>query len=375
MPAIGSSGYVERIYLIVESLFKRQGLDAATRQHQRFGDNLKRIASETNLPLTRMVSQLEGINVGVNKQGQLYDMLTGRIVRNKDVVNKLTAANKRFKMEMLGVMFFGMSISALMTGLVAPAMQLVGIFDLLNTVLAIAFLPTAISMIDPMLALLNFFIALPDPIKSVMGAFVLFIGAIGLGLFTIGQMNLGLTSTLQAWNGIKAAGGLRTLTVKYAQKGWTALKDSLASIAAVASKAGKTLKSIIKTSMDPTAWKAFLLKKSVLDKLRKGVTVMVTVFAIWGGWKIGQAIAGETYESVGRGFMEAMQDIPLAGRVALMGPMGLLTEPDVGSAFQGRMTRIENMIINIGSENENGPFLESRLENGVVSGLNSSTRG
>ena len=114
----------------------------------------------------------------------------------------MTHGMRGFRMEMLGVMFFGMGLQKFFTGLLKPALQMAGILDLLNTILGIVFLPIVLSLLDPLLALGNFFMNLSDSTKIWLGKLVLIGAAVGGALFLIGMFALGIGSLILAFSGV-----------------------------------------------------------------------------------------------------------------------------------------------------------------------------
>lgn len=117
----------------------------------------------------------------------------GRTFRN------LTHGARGFKMEMLGVMFFGMAIQRVFTGLLRPAMEAAGIFEIFGLILLDLFLPTALMLLDPLLWLMDWFMNLDESTKKGIGAFVLFAVVFGSILFLVGTLVLGLGSLAMSW--------------------------------------------------------------------------------------------------------------------------------------------------------------------------------
>lgn len=115
-------------------------------------------------------------------------------------VRNMTHGMKGFRMEMLGVMFFGMAIQHTFIGLLSPALEIVGAFDVMNTTLGVTFLPTALAVNDALLLLMNVFISLPEPIQQFLGVFALMMAGLGLLLSIIGQVALGFGALIIAIN-------------------------------------------------------------------------------------------------------------------------------------------------------------------------------
>lgn len=77
-----------------------------------------------------------------------------------------------FRMELLGVMFGARMVSDAFLGLLRPAFEMVGIFDILGTSLAVLFLPTAEAVLDWVLRFADFIMSLPQPVQQLIGAVV-----------------------------------------------------------------------------------------------------------------------------------------------------------------------------------------------------------
>lgn len=103
---------------------------------------------------------------------------------------------RKLTMSFLGVMFFGMMLQRTMFGLLEPALQATGMFELFQQVLVIFFLPIIEALLPYLLKLANWLINLPDSVKLAVGWFVLIVGVIGLFLSTIGSLLLGASSLL-----------------------------------------------------------------------------------------------------------------------------------------------------------------------------------
>lgn len=107
---------------------------------------------------------------------------------------KEAATYKAFRFELLSTMFFGQMLQQTMFGLLQPAFQTAGIFDIISTILEVFFLPIALALLDPLLALMDWFLSMPEGVQLVIGAIVLFLGILGGILFFVSQVGLLLGS-------------------------------------------------------------------------------------------------------------------------------------------------------------------------------------
>lgn len=148
-----------------------------------------------------------------NKEGRRFKGLGARI---GNTMKKLTHGLRGFRMEMLGVMFFGMGMKKFFTGLLQPALQLVGVFDIFRTTLQILFLPVAMMILDWAIWLLEKVSNLGEGTKKFIGMMVLFGAIIGGALFLVGMFALGIGSMILAF------GGLLGMLGKIVLGGWIA---------------------------------------------------------------------------------------------------------------------------------------------------------
>lgn len=88
---------------------------------------------------------------------------------------------KKFKFEYLGLMFAAMALSRALNGLLRPALEATGIFELINTTLLILFLPVILLLLPYLIKILKFFMGLSNETKVMIGSFVV-LGAIVAGL-------------------------------------------------------------------------------------------------------------------------------------------------------------------------------------------------
>ena len=185
----------------------RDGVQKTTNTYDKFG-NL--IAEKTKFTrekenLTRFAKKFNGLGsvMGMSLQEfRKFDDGTGRLNKRmmKQVgtmgrlglrVRHLTHGFRGFKMELLGVMFFGMGVQKFFTGLIKPALQAVGLFKLWASILTILFLPVALKLLDWTIKFMEWlnkseamqkFIRWVTIIGAVLGGVLFFIGMFGLGI-------------------------------------------------------------------------------------------------------------------------------------------------------------------------------------------------
>ena len=138
-----------------------------------------------------------------NKQGGKFNSLGGRIGNR---LRLMTHGLRGFRMEMLGVMFFGMGMTKFIKGLISPSLKMVGVFEIFSTALGILFLPIALKIMDWALKFLDWVLEMNPAAQAFINKIAgwgLIIGGI---LQTIGTFALGIGSIIQAFGGMFALG-------------------------------------------------------------------------------------------------------------------------------------------------------------------------
>ena len=111
----------------------------------------------------------------------------------KDPLKKL---KKNMISAKLSVMFFGYAMQRAFKGLTNASMNMMGVWDLLNSFLGTAFLPVAEYFLDVILWLWDAWDALPEPIQNVVQALVLIMGIIGSFLAISTALSLGIKGVM-----------------------------------------------------------------------------------------------------------------------------------------------------------------------------------
>jgi len=131
-----------------------------------------------------------------NELGRTSNKIGGKIgmwARNA------THGLRGFRMEMLGVMFFGMSMMRVFTGLFKTSMEWMGVMDILSLALGILFLPVAELMLEWALSFLNWVTKLSPETKKFIGWLALLGAGLGILLFLFGTLALGIGSIILAF--------------------------------------------------------------------------------------------------------------------------------------------------------------------------------
>src|SRR3990167_4042158 len=166
------------------------------------GFNLERVKGHTKL---RNLETGKFNSIG-NTFNQIQEKMPKGLGKVALGLRNLTHGAKGFRMEMLGVMFFGLALQQMFTSLLQPAMEAAGIFDLLGATLEILFLPISLVILDILMPFLEFFMNLPDSVKLALGALVVAGLLFGFILFTVGSLALGIGSLILALGELVAIG-------------------------------------------------------------------------------------------------------------------------------------------------------------------------
>jgi len=121
-------------------------------------------------------------------------------------IRMMTHGMRGFRMEMLGVMFFGMGLQRFFTGLLRPALQITGAMELWATMLQVLFLPVALFLLEyVIIPLMNLMMGLSGSTQMVIGVFVLLGAIVGTIIFLAGMLALGVGSMILAFGSLFGA--------------------------------------------------------------------------------------------------------------------------------------------------------------------------
>jgi len=108
-----------------------------------------------------------------------------------------TSGLRGFRMEMLGVMFFGMAMSRMFSQMFQPVSEVFGVFELWRVMLQVTFLPIMAILMPFLISFMEFFMNLPEPVQTVLGVMALLGMIFGKILFVVGTLALGIGSLFQ----------------------------------------------------------------------------------------------------------------------------------------------------------------------------------
>ena len=145
------------------------------------GENgkLTRVYEEQTATQRKRVTTVTDLNKGKREER----------VANKEVL----AQGPKFQLHYLGIMFGGMALNRVMSGLTATSKEWVGIGELMATTMGVVMLPATLELLDQaIIPLMDTLLGLPTEIQTVIGVTVL--GLEGLGKIAEfgGQIALGV---------------------------------------------------------------------------------------------------------------------------------------------------------------------------------------
>jgi len=153
--------------------------------------------------VTTMVDNVTGAAKTINKS--IREVGSG-VTKTTVAMNGQTAAGKklntttttlskglhRFKMEYLGVMFAGMALYRVFSGLIRKQLELYGVTDMFGAMLTVVFGPIMEVLAPILYALAEWFMDLPEGVQLAIGAFVILGAILGAVMMVFGQAALGI---------------------------------------------------------------------------------------------------------------------------------------------------------------------------------------
>jgi len=233
-----TAGTIEKIQVILQAVTAgfAKGLGRAQTQLKSVGKNMQNFGQVMQAPMEnfKMMNKVVGMSVQrfnkfakglapealqefglrMRKSGAFVDIHTKRVMSatnaqkqmTQQVSNlggkvgntfrRLTHGMRGFRMEALGVMFFGMMMQRMFMGLLQPVMEAFGVFDLFRLMLLTLFLPVMEMIFPILLDIVERFINLSDSTKKMIGIFVILGAIFGVVLMVFGQFALGIGSLI-----------------------------------------------------------------------------------------------------------------------------------------------------------------------------------
>ena len=183
-----TAGTVEKIQVILQAVTSgfARGLGRAQTQLKTVGKNMQNFGSVMQMPMNNFKE--------LNGRFKVMKTLGGKVAQR---FRMMTHGMRGFRMEALGVMFFGMMMQRMFLGLLQPVMEAFGVFDIFRLMLLTLFLPIMEMIFPFLLSLMEWFMDLPEPVKKAIGIFVILGVIFGTIIMVLGQFALGIGSLIQ----------------------------------------------------------------------------------------------------------------------------------------------------------------------------------
>lgn len=127
-------------------------------------------------------------NSHVTSQGKFNN----RMGRFSARIRMATHGLRGFRMELLGVMFFGMAVSGMIMNMMKPAMDAFGISSLWSSAMLLLFLPIINLLYPAISGLIKWIMDWDDKTKLIVGGVLVAVAALMAFLFVVGTVGLGI---------------------------------------------------------------------------------------------------------------------------------------------------------------------------------------
>lgn len=139
--------------------------------------------------VNQQIQQLGGGYEKVTNTTRALNARTGRLTKTLETQRVVA---KRFQMQWLSIMFFGMALQRMFSGLIRTSLEWTGVTEIMSLALGILFLPLAEKLLDWAILFLDAVSKLSPAQKKWIGWLVLTAVVAGLLLMGLGQLALGL---------------------------------------------------------------------------------------------------------------------------------------------------------------------------------------
>jgi hypothetical protein len=137
-------------------------------------------------------TSLEHLNNGFDKTTSVMSTTNKQGEITTQTMTKLTPTIRRFKMEWLSVMFAGMALQRVFSGVIKSQMDLWGVTSTLSSMWTVTMIPVMEKVSEKLTDIMLKIMDLPEDTQMAIGFTVLGISALGTILSTIGQITLGV---------------------------------------------------------------------------------------------------------------------------------------------------------------------------------------
>jgi len=199
--------YEKTVRIILEAIDKvskplenvRKQFNKTQRDMQLRHKKLQKLAIETRKPINDLIASMRREGYELRKHGYgyaLYDKQAKKFIftadKQKRAIGALTRSHERFKMHLLSVMFFGMSLQRMFGGYIDQVLKTTGVLDFLSATINLMLLPVLIPLLDIIYDIMSWFMNLDENTRKWIGSAMIATAVIGTLFMTIGMLGLGL---------------------------------------------------------------------------------------------------------------------------------------------------------------------------------------
>lgn len=173
---------------------------AASTKEQKLNNNSAKMGKIAQMGFGQVMGLSQEQFSKFNKQGRGFRTVGGHMANR---LRLMTHGMRGFRMEMLGVMFFGMAITRVIGGLMGKSLEWAGVMDVIGAALGILFLPVALQLLDWALIFLDLVGQLTEGQKKWIGIFALAVAIFGAFVTLVGTLALGVGSLILVFGKLK----------------------------------------------------------------------------------------------------------------------------------------------------------------------------
>jgi len=157
-------------------------------------------------PMNIMTKSVQSVGGAMERVTTTTAQLNQKTGAYGNVIKTVQDRQKKFQMQWLSLLFFGMAMKRMFSGLIKTSLEWVGLTELMSTTLGVLFLPVAMDLLNILLPIMDWFMNMPESMQRVLGWFVVGGIVVGTFLMTVGQIALGLAGIAWLASGQSAAG-------------------------------------------------------------------------------------------------------------------------------------------------------------------------
>ena len=199
--------------------------------------SLKKISDNYGLSMMQLNAAMGRAGTKISESGKIIQDVgckTSKMSRAMQTTRR--ASIRPFRGDLLSLMFIGQGVAAMFGGMINPVLKLSGVFDVWRATLISVLGPVLFPLAEILISLMSKFMNLPEPVKKVIGVFVLIGFAIGKVVAILAPLALLWTAIHGTLAGFGTALGwvagivVGLITIGYgAYKMWQSFSDVMVS--------------------------------------------------------------------------------------------------------------------------------------------------